>query len=234
MAISSIITKSQTNFGAGDSTASTSIINVPSDFPTLQEALDYVESKPLWRPLIIQIADGTYNHASGVGYTLRHPNYQIVTIQGNTTTPSNVTFNFSGSSSSFYLTGTILQALKGIKINGGEYGIFLNNGSILTELINIEITGTNQHGLIAHNNSFVGCQDVNSFSNGAHGVYAAIKSLISMNNTISQNNTQYGFVVAQTSNIRLLGSTTVSGNGLGSYNLSLNTLTADGSYIANS
>jgi len=237
MAVTSIVMKNQTNFGAGDSTASTSIINVPSDFSTLQEALNYVESKPLWQPLTIQIADGTYNVPSGESFVLQHPNYQLVSINGNTTTPSNVTFNFSGSvSGAFYLRATILKALKGIKINcasAAQYGIFVNNGAIIGELYDMEITGATYFGLIVHNHSTVNALDVNIYNNSNHGFYSVIKSLISVNNPTSQNNGGYGFCTGQTSNIRALGSITVSGNATGSYSQSLNTLTADGSYIAN-
>ena len=125
MGVTSIISRSMVNEGIGDSTSlsvartvgvveSAMTLNVPSDFTTLQDAMDWIEARILLAEVTIQIADGTYN--VGTEHILNHPNYVLVSIIGNETTPANVTFNCSGADNGFRIEGCLLRALKGIKI----------------------------------------------------------------------------------------------------------------------
>jgi len=247
MGVTSIINRGLINEGIGDSTAqsvarttgvveSAMTLNVPSDFTTLQDAMDWIEARVLLAEVTIQIADGTYNMASGEYHHFQHPNYALVNIIGNTSTPSNVTFNCSGDNPKFYVNkGTVLRSLQGIKISGGTHrGIYVNHRSHIYLVSNVEVTGQGSNGLAASTMSSMFCSNVNSYSNTDSGFYCIVQSLIVTAGATSQNNGNFGFDAVQGGRFRLTGSTTVSGNSSGSYNLSLNTLSADGSYIANS
>jgi len=248
MSVTSIVMKNQTNFGGGDATATsvahtTGVVESPmtlnvgsgQEYTTLQEALDWIEARVLLAEVTIQIADGTYNHSSGEYYHLQHPNYALVNIIGNTSTPSNVTMNFSGANAKFYVNkGTVLRSLQGIKISGGSRGIYANHRSHIYLVSNVEVTGCTTQGIVAAMQSAMFTSSVNSNNNSSSGFLALENSLIRGSNVTSQNNGNFGFDAIQGGRFRLTESITVSGNSSGSYNLTLNTLGADGSYIANS
>ena len=244
MAVTSLINRNMVNEGIGDSTSqgvartvgvveSAMTLNVGSgqEFTTLQEALDWVEARVLLAEVTIQIADGTYNMASGEYFNFEHPNYSMVNIIGNETTPANVTFNFTSVIIGFRVGGVTLRKLAGIKVNGGSSnGFFATRGGVISALDNVESYNNSQHGVFVSDGAYIYGNNVKCVSNSQTGFFAYMNATMFMKDAISQNNTQYGFAVNILSAIRLINQT-VSGNGIGSYNIGTNSLSSDGSYI---
>ena len=240
MAVSSIINRQMVN--VGDSTSSIArvvgvvessmTLNVPSDFSTLQEAMNWIEARILLDTVTIKIADGTYNTGQ---HTIRHNNYLMVDIIGNTSNPSNVTFNSSGGSG-FYIEGCPLKSLQGVKVVcSSGIGIYVNRGGQIHELNYVEITGCGGiAGLMVHDRCFVKGTSINTHNNTGYGVANAMMSTVNISYTTSSNN-QWGFFGVNGSQGRLLGSTTTTGNSAGNYSPGLNQFsTSDGSFWINS
>jgi len=231
MGVTSLINRSMVNEGIGDSTSqsiartvgvveSAMTLNVGSgqEFTTLQEALDWVEARVLLAEVTIQIADGTYNMASGVGHWFQHPNYQLVTIIGNTTTPANVTFNFSGGAHCFRINGSYLKYLGGLKIVGGALAIYVSHGGVIASSNQIECSTQTYMGIGCYMGSYMNISNVNVHNSTNHGIHCYNGSSMYINTVTSQNNGQHGIMAQNNSSIEIVGSITVSGNSSGDYN----------------
>jgi len=229
MAISSIVNRGMVNEGIADATAlatartvgvveSAMTLNVGSgqDFTTLQEAMDWIEARILLAPVTIQIADGTYNMASGVGFSFRHPNYQLVSIFGNQGTPSNVTFNFSGSVSNFHIRNCRLRQLQGIKIYGGTHSIRVEYGGVIEDLAYIEASYSSSIGIFCEHNATICGNYINSHHHTSHGWFAGGQAYIFSYNASSTNNA-YGFIAATGATIRIPSTGTVNNNSAANY-----------------
>jgi len=241
MAISSIVNRGMVNEGIADATAlatartvgvveSAMTLNIPSDFATLQEAMDWIEARVLLAEVTIQFANGTYNATSS--HIFKHNNYAMVNIIGDVDTPSNVTIN--STTNGLYLQGCQLRSVKGIKISctSGQ-AIFLNRGSKIYELNDVDLASSGGYGLMIHDWCAVGGRDIYCHNSASGGVLVFMQSALNCTNLTSNNNTGWGITMSHGSNARLLGTTTMTGNSSGTYNIGLNTLSGDGSIVQN-
>ncbi|MCH6258206.1 hypothetical protein MLD52_16715 [Puniceicoccaceae bacterium K14] len=95
-------------------------LSVPSDFATIQEALDWIDARTISNKAIvdIQIEDGTYNNYQTIVIDLTYG--KQVHIIGNPSNPGNVVINFSDSTNGISLTnGNVLGKMEGITLNAG-------------------------------------------------------------------------------------------------------------------
>jgi len=242
MGITSIVGLSMVNEGIGDSTSlsvarTTGVVkypitlNVPSDFSTLQDAMNWIEEKVLLAEVTIQIADGTYNHSSGVGHRFDHPNYRLVNIVGNTSTPSNVTFNFSGSAQAFRVNACTLKSLKGIKLSGGTYGVMVHQGGTLLLCQSVEITGFTTGPMWANDRSLIESVSCNIYNNSSGGVQSLRNSYIYGQSIISNNSSNgWGFYAEYGGGMGLNGYT-ATGNSNGVSYPAINNMTSLGGVI---
>lgn len=98
---------------------------------TIHHALDYLDNFAIHNDatVTIQLADGTYSYTSSI--IVSHPHGGNITIEGNTTTPSNVLIQHTGCV--FMQVYTQLGSLKGVKIQESGstqsyYGIRVSGG----------------------------------------------------------------------------------------------------------
>jgi len=199
-------------------------IYVPSQFPTIHDAMEWVESRVLLAYVTIQVADGTYTTTSG--YQIQHQNYAMVRFRGNPSNPGNCMLD-TGTDHVFSVYKGVLNAMYGFKFIGGGHGIMVAQGGIVHECRWIEMQGLSNNGLhVVNNSSMPYCTDINIHNISQTGLYSYSESYIQCQNTTSQNNSQYGAVVSTGSKIHLWGTTTMSGNGSGNYNVAINTIVA--------
>ena len=237
MAVTSIVNRGMVNEGIADATAlatartvgvveSEMTLNVPSDFSTLQDAMDWIEARILVSSVTIQIADGTYNLGE-TRHWFEHPNYLLVSIMGNTTTPSNVTMNFTGSYAAFRINGCALRRIEGLKLSGGGYGVQIHQGGRLMYLNKVDITGMASGGVWLHDNAYVYSNYVTTNSNSATGYLVYANSFSYASNCTSNNNTGFGFHAEHGGYIRLV-SYTATGNSAGQVQPAVNTVSTNG------
>lgn len=102
------------NDTTGDGSSST-------PYATITRALEYLSGKVLLGAVTIQVVDGTYSYTSAI--TVDHPQGNLITIQGNTTTPANCRLEFSG--------------CDGIVVENSAlnvYGVYIYNSSIAANI----------------------------------------------------------------------------------------------------
>jgi hypothetical protein len=93
-------------------------INVPSDFSSIIDALNYLDQYRIHRTAMvtIQVADGSYNSDE---IDVRHDDGELITLQGNTSTPANCTITFnSGHNGITANRNSSLRNIKGFKLVG--------------------------------------------------------------------------------------------------------------------
>lgn len=210
---------------------------VPSDFDTISEALDYLETKFIGSDAIvtIQIEDGVYNLSSMI--EPYHSEGKNIRIIGNTTDPSQVVLNFTGVHGFQLYSSSTIGLIDGITLVGDnscpcygvyvsdnskvgignnmvirnfEYGVVFRNNSYGT--VGGLLTNNQEAGLYAKYNSAVNVEPgtVSSFNN--RGYSASAKSTIYLSSTASaDNNSGNGYVAWLFSSILSAGA---SGNGI--------------------
>jgi len=240
MAVSSIINRQMVNVSDSTTTAiartvgvveSPMTLNVPSsDFPTIQSAMDWIEARILLATVTIQIADGTYNLTSRLSFN--HPNYMLVSIDGNQENPSNVVLNFSGDSNPlFYIRNCGLRLIRGIKIAGGsKYGISAQLGGVINSVSDVILDGQTQAAIYSTMTSSIFAYDI-SITNAEYGVWCFRNSYIGFLN-LECTNCNVGVLANKNSIVSIQGTRTFSGNNT-DYNPTLNSgVNSDGSQIS--
>jgi len=199
-------------------------IRVPTDFDTIQDAIDWIESRTILALVTLQVEDGTYTTTSG--YNISHPNFKWVVIQGNTSTPANCVLN-TGSGHVFTIYKSSAYTVRGFKFTGGGHGIYLNHGAILHECTNIEMQGLTYNGFhVVNGSSAPYCANINIHNVTQSGIYSYLESLVNIQNLTCQNNANYGVAVSTGSRVHLWGTTTVTGNSWGNYSATINSIQA--------
>lgn len=109
-------------------------LNVPSQYATIQAALNSLASKTIasGATVTIQIADGTYSVSP---LTIAHQSGANIRIIGNCTTPANVTLNFAGTNGFYVPRAYSLGELNCVQVKntgakGTTAGVFTDGGNI--------------------------------------------------------------------------------------------------------
>jgi hypothetical protein len=182
-------------------------------FASINGAVDWLKNKTLNDDVTvtIQLADGTYNNLENV--IIRN---KRVTIEGNTTTPSNVTLNFASDQNGISALDYSDVTLKGVKIHGlttsgYRSGLIAGNRSALyvsdtlidnfnrgvtcNHSSNVHITGSGvtidscEYGVMSVWNGFIGLSGIN-LTNHSTGAYADTMARVLVNSSTLSGNTQ--------------------------------------------
>ncbi len=155
---------------------------IPTDFNSIREAFDYLETKFILPSVIvtIQIEDGVYNFSSQVG--IYHSDGQNIQIFGNKVNPAAVILNFSGSHGFFIDNGSKVKLIDGLTLVGDDtcscHGIYVNNNSHAGIGSNMVIRDF-QTGVTVRNNSYAsvgGTLTSNTFA-GIQVLYNSVAQL---------------------------------------------------------
>ncbi len=160
---------------------------VPSEYPSLQAALNELDEKPISREVTvtIQIADGTYNLGEPV--IINHPNASQIQIVGNQTDPSLCKLVFNSSNGIEISDSTSLALIDGIEIEGnGTYGVLVNRSSSLTLGENVVVKNFN-HGVFVANSSNADCAGVSVQNASSVGITSSSGSHVKATSAIVSN-----------------------------------------------
>lgn len=215
-------------------------LNVPSEYSTVQEAVQSLDGKSITSTSLvtIQIADGIYTNYDTIEFT--NPYGSQVRIMGNTTDPSAVEFQFkSGVQGILVRSGTSLGEMGGFTLTGNFATDNASvNGVYATQNASINCTSpvitknfwggfrANFHSQIicanseSYNNRFGFNADIdltvhvpNSIAQGNFQGYSSNQnSMMNATDSVSNNNTQFGLTVYEGGVIDARG-ISVSGNG---------------------
>lgn len=166
--------------------ATNTTISVPSDYATIQLALDSLAGRYIERTatVTIQVADGTHTVTAPI--YVSHPQGERIVIQGNATTPANCTLNIA---MSVITAGAgFLNITKGAKLGGfngfvvsGDYtsgatankhGIYVTEAASLTCGPNLTIKKFAGEGLFAYRGGIITAVGVISRENANNGFLA--------------------------------------------------------------
>ncbi|WP_133251160.1 hypothetical protein [Novacetimonas pomaceti] len=107
-------------------------INIPSDVPTIPDALSAIASWEIYGSIIIQVADGNYTLPTSL--ILNHPYGNHISLSGNAADPSKCKLRFSGTNGIEVSMGSHWNSVNGFElINMGKksnLGIFTYGGQI--------------------------------------------------------------------------------------------------------
>jgi hypothetical protein len=183
------------DFGDSDGIGNVTL-NVPSQYPTIQAALDYLLTKRInsGTTAVIQVADGTYNLTSGLNFN--HPDGERIQLLGNTSTPSNCVLSVavSGFDCLFVSNGHRLGLVNGFKFLKTAKALAADNTTaILSTQGSVIICGSSiivdnwYYGIAAREHSHITCHGAQVNNSGDVGVWAFCNSEIFCNNAISNN-----------------------------------------------
>ena len=192
-------------------------LDVPSDYGTIQQALDCISDKVIADgvTVTIQVANGTYNSYQAI--VISHANGDKIQILGDTIDPSNVTINFAtgtkglsvsdgntlGLINGFTLNGTDSTATTGLRasqnasiicgasmiVSNFQVGVYASRGSSII-CDSIEVSSNLQDGIYAEANSTIQAVGASSNANGTFGVAALYESyILFVNGTVDGNST---------------------------------------------
>jgi len=190
-------------------------LNVPSDYGTIQEALDCISDKVIadGATVTIQVANGTYNSYQTINVS--HANGDKIQILGDTVDPSNVVLNFATGTRGLTVSdGNTLGLINGFTLNGtdstGTTGLLASQSSSITCGASVVISDF-QVGVYATRNSSIICNNIETSSNLVNGIYAEANSSVQAQNASSNSNGTYGVAALYESYIIFTGGT-VDGN----------------------
>ncbi len=179
-------------------------LSVPSSYMSIQEAIDSLSGKSIKSDatVTIQVANGTYNAQETI--SINHPNADRIQLLGNTSDATQVVLNFKDSAFGMRVTGGArLKLFNGFTLVGGSnpiHGIYVNHGSGLICGPEIIVQDFNI-GIMAADNSSIGCLFASSTSNSSHGFYATNNSTIEAHYSTSSNNGGSGYMSARGSSV---------------------------------
>lgn len=170
--------------------------NVPSEFSTINDALDYLADKTFADgvTVTIQVANGTYTSLAEV--VVSHPQGAQIHIKGNTTTPANCSLTFTGTGFSVS-NGRAIGLIDGFTIIGNNAGNGISaakNGTINLGQ-NVYISYFSQ-GIYAAFGSTIEANYVHSSYNSGCGMLAQAGT-INANYAVVDHNTQCGVAAIQ-------------------------------------
>jgi hypothetical protein len=164
------------------------VLSVPSQYATIQSALDFLRTKKLQPGTTakIQVADGLYVVTSAIN--ANHPNGSQIQIIGNEGTPANCILQIVGNPSFdvFSVTnGNVLGKLNGFRINctvkaglaNNFTGVLANNGATIICGNKMEVNNF-YYGIAARNGSFVECPGAVVTNAGDVGIWAFCGSTV--------------------------------------------------------
>jgi hypothetical protein len=187
---------------------------VPSDFNTISEALDYLETKFIGADAIvtIQIEDGVYNLSSMI--EPYHSEGKNINIVGNTTDPSQVVLNFTGVHGFRLYSSSTIGLIDGITLEGDNscpcYGVYISDNSKVNIGKNMVIRNF-EYGVVLRNNSYgsIGGLITNNQEVGLLAKYNSVATIEA--GTISSFN-DVGFSASAKSTIRLTDGSSADNN----------------------
>ena len=193
----------------GGSINSDITLNVPSDYISINNALDALTSHKIDRNVIvtIQIADGTYTSSA---IEIEHPNGSQIHIIGNTTNNNSVVINFNNGENGFAVkNGNKLGFLDGVTLVGNNqtgYGLYAFGSGNISCGENISISNFNR-GLFATSNSHIFCIGIAISYSGDNGITCDSGSVVRANNSIITNSGGMGVMVSSQSLVNVSGAT---------------------------
>lgn len=170
-------------------------LNVPSQYATIQAALDAVKSWVIFGTVKIQVADGVYNLAAGIN--LNHKFGDRIQIIGNQTTPNNCilrgtnpasfsAFTCSNGNTFGYLDGFMIDLAAKADLAHNYPAIVAINGA--TIICGPKIKTNNwYYGIAAQNGSFICCDYANVNNAGDVGIWAFVGSTVSARYAVATN-----------------------------------------------
>lgn len=187
------------------SDSQTVMLNVPSQYATIQAALDAIKSWVIFGTVKIQVADGTYNLTSGI--LLNHPYGDRIQLLGNTTFPNNCiirgtnppTFDAISCTNGHMfglLDGFMVDLAAKAGLANNATAVLANNGA--TIICGPKMKTNNwYYGIAARNGSFISCNYANVNNAGDVGIWAFVGSTIEARYATSTNASDvangYGF-----------------------------------------
>jgi hypothetical protein len=206
-------------------------LNVPADFPGIQEALDFLGGRTIVgaATVTIQVADGVYANLSTI--TVDHPDGRNIHVIGNTADASQCVLQFP-SNGILIDNGRGLGKLDGFRVEVVDRGVSVANNSFLNIGEAIEING-GSHGLLINGGSRVralavkisNCGSGVSIGEGAYifigqdwviencntGINAQNNGTLGGSQGTLRNNTLGAYASIQ--GVVFLGGTVITGNG---------------------
>lgn len=189
--------------------ANTVTLNVPEQYATIQDALDYLAGKTIvsGTNIIIQVADGTYTLSSGL--TINHPQGAQIQLVGNPTTPSNCVITVSGSPTFDMLAvtnGYTLGLVNGFRFTlaskassaNNATAILAKNGGKIAEVKNCQVNNW-YYSIVARDGAYIYTHDCTTSNAGDVSVWGFCGGVVQgYNLTVSgandsANNLGYGF-----------------------------------------
>lgn len=194
-------------------------INIPVNYPSLIEAMDFLRSKRIASNALvtIQIADGEYNYLEEI--KLDHLDNRRIQIIGNRTSPENVLLNFAGSVAFSNLKSNVFLKISGVTILGegavSSTGVQIGRKSYIDISDSIiedfhrglyfsSLGGAKGSGLSVENN-YIGLSVVegsavdlgsSSYSNNDDdGIFIGVGGVASLDGSMINNNGSAGFEV---------------------------------------
>ncbi len=193
-------------------------LNVPSEYATIDEALDCLQFKTIGRNAIvtIQVANGNYVNQDTID--INHPNGARLHLIGNTTTEASCSFTFRNGQDGIVVSdGHTLGLIDGFKLIGDNEqgsGIHATRNSTLITGEHVTITSF-QNGIYASWSSTIDSPSL-VVDDNVIGVRGFAGSTISADSCTATDN-QYGFSSSGGAAYILANSSTITGNDYGVY-----------------
>ena len=169
-------------------------LNVPTDYATIQDALECLGDKSIHTQTVvtIKIADGTYNNYDPI--VIDHPSGKQIEIIGNTSSHSSVTINFKNGNGIDVSEGSAIGKIDGLTlVGGGSGGVGINATYKSFVRCGPNLTISDFHtGIYAFGGAAVFCRDITSKDNDYDGIYANGTSYIDANGATAKDNARYG------------------------------------------
>lgn len=189
-------------------------LNVPADFDTIQDALAFLEFRPIAAnaTVTIQVANGNYTNYDSIEFT--HPDGDRIQILGNETDATLCKITFKNDVNGISLEkGKHLGKLNGFHLAGGnrtQHGVNVTFNSTLECGDEMKITNFGK-GVYASKGARVEIAEAVITDNGT-GIYAIFQATVRASGATLTNNDANGAMVVILS-YAWLENTTISGNG---------------------
>jgi hypothetical protein len=198
----------------GDQIFADRTLNVPTEYATVQAALDSLDDKRIDKNAVvtIQVGNGTYTNYDTIEFT--HIDGERIHLIGNITTPANCKIQFAtGMHGILVQNGYVAGKVAGFTLEAGTSpgnGVYVYRDGTILALEDMVITDFDT-GLRSAVNSLVEGDSVTVQDSTTYGILAIQESSINLNNSSSTGNTLHGVMSSQ-------GSTVVYDNGTASNN----------------
>lgn len=182
------------------------ILEVPGDYATINDALDYLDDKRIARgaEVVIQVADGTYTMTETID--VRHPEGARIFILGSLGAPANVVLEFPEATNAVRVgNGYAFGGMDGITLRGPSSGsptdgFNVEYGAVATVGPDVIIEGFMAAGVRTAFASSVIADGVTSQSN-RRGFVSTRNAVLEADNAIASSNTLDGFLTDWSSSL---------------------------------